>query len=386
MNSDFDNIIDRYNTNSAKWDEADEIYGKDLIHLGVADMDFKSPEPILKAMNKVVEHGVFGYTVLNKNYYDATVNWMKRKFDWIIEKEWIVFCPRISVAVSLVIQTLTNEGDGIIVQQPLYSPLRDAVTKNNRKLIVNSLKLEDGKYIMDFDDLEQKIDSSVKLMILCNPHNPIGRVWKKEELKKIEEICIKHNLIVISDEIHADILYKGQKHIPLASISKEMQQRTIVCNSITKTFNVPGVIVSNIIIPNEDIRKIVEDKIDQLGIHNPNIFAVPVLETAYTQCDSWLSEAIDYIELNYNYVKTYIHENMPKLKIIEPEGTYLIWIDCRELNLDESELKNLFIEKAKVGVYMGSVFGEEGKGFIRINIATPKENLILALEKIKEYY
>lgn len=386
MNSDFDNIIDRYNTNSAKWDEADEIYGKDLIHLGVADMDFKSPEPILKAMNKVVEHGVFGYTVLNKNYYDATVNWMKRKFYWIIEKEWIVFCPRISVAVSLIIQTLTNEGDGIIVQQPLYSPLRDAVTKNNRKLIVNSLKLEDGKYIMDFDDLEQKIDSSVKLMILCNPHNPIGRVWKKEELKKIEEICIKHNLIVISDEIHADILYKGQKHIPLASISKEMQQRTIVCNSITKTFNVPGVIVSNIIIPNEDIRKIVEDKIDQLGIHNPNIFAVPVLETAYTQCDSWLSEAIDYIELNYNYVKTYINENMPKLKIIEPEGTYLIWIDCRELNLDESELKNLFIEKAKVGVYMGSVFGEEGKGFIRINIATPKENLILALEKIKKYY
>lgn len=386
MNSDFDNIIDRYNTNSAKWDEADEIYGKDLIHLGVADMDFKSPEPILKAMNKVVEHGVFGYTVLNKNYYDATVNWMKRKFHWIIEEEWIVFCPRISVAVSLIIQTLTNEGDGIIVQQPLYSPLRDAVKKNNRKLIVNSLKLEDGKYIMDFDDLEQKIDRSVKLMILCNPHNPIGRVWKKEELKKIEEICIKHNLVVISDEIHSDILYKGQKHIPLASISKAMQQRTIVCNSITKTFNVPGVIVSNIIIPNEDIRKIVEDKIDQLGIHNPNIFAVPVLETAYTQCDSWLSEAIDYIEVNYNYVKTYIHENMPKLKIIEPEGTYLVWIDCRELNLDESELKNLFMEKAKVGVYMGSVFGEEGTGFIRINIATPKENLILALEKIKEYY
>ncbi|QZY54453.1 MalY/PatB family protein [Crassaminicella profunda] len=386
MDSKFDEMIDRYHTNCAKWDEADEIYGKDLIHLGVADMDFKSPEPVIQTMQNVLDHGVFGYTVLSDHYYEAIQNWMKKRFHWEIEKDWIVFCPRISIAVSLMVQTLTKEGESVIIQQPVYSPLREAVVKNNRKLIVNPLKYEDEKYTMDFDDLEKKIDSSVKLMILCSPHNPVGRVWKKEELKKLEKLCVKHDIIVISDEIHSDLLYKGYEHTPLANVSEEMAKRSIICNSVTKTFNVPGVIVSNLIIPNKEIRKAIEDEIDRLGMHNPNIFSVPVVETAYTDCEEWVDEVLRYIHGNYEYFKEYVTTHMPKLKIIQPEGTYLLWIDYRALGLKEEEVYDWFIRKAKVGVYMGSVFGKEGEGFIRVNLATSRKNIELALERIKKFY
>lgn len=386
MKMNFDEVIDRYNTNCAKWDETREKYGDGLIHLGVADMDFKSPEPILEELRKATEHGVFGYTVLNENYFRVTMDWMKRKYDWDIERDWIVFCPRISVAVSLILQTLTNEGDGVIVQSPGYSPLRDAVVKNNRRLVSSPLKLEDGKYHMDFEDLEKRVDSSVKVFILCSPHNPVGRVWTRDELLRLGEFCIKHDLIIISDEIHADMLYSGYKHYPMASLSKELQNRTILCSSITKTFNVPGIILSNLIIPNEIIRNRVKAMIDRCGIHNPNIFSVPVLEAAYTRCDDWLQEVLKYIEDNYNYVENYLKENMPKLKIIKPQGTYLLWIDCRELGLSDEELEDLFINKAKVGIYLGSVFGPEGRGFIRMNIGTSRKNLEEALERVKRVY
>lgn len=386
MNYNFDEIINRYNTNCAKWDEASEEYGKELIYLGVADMDFKSPKPVIKAMEKVIEHGIFGYTVLNENYFKVIQNWIKNRFNWSIQKEWILFCPRISVAISLIIETLTKEGDGIIVQSPGYSPIRDAVVKNKRKLILNSLKLENGKYKMDLEELENKIDSSVKIFILCSPHNPVGRVWTKEELKELSDFCIKHNLIIISDEIHSDIVYKEYKHTPIGLISDEIQERCIVCNSITKTFNVPGIITSNIIIPNEKIRNSIKKTIDKSGNHNPNIFSVPAVEAAYTECDDWLKELLEYVEENYKYFKCYINKNMPKFKIIKPEGTYLVWIDCRELGLKEEELEDFFANKAKVGVYMGSIFGEEGKGFIRVNLGTARENIKIALDRINVAY
>lgn len=382
----FDEIIDRYNTNCAKWDEAAEEYGHDLIYLGVADMDFKSPEPVIESMKKVIEHGIFGYTVLNSNYFKTVQNWIKTRFDWEVEKDWIVFSPRISVAVSLIIQTLTKEGDGVIIQSPGYAPLREAIVKNNRKLILNPLKLENGQYKMNLKNLEDKMDSSVKIFILCSPHNPVGRVWTREELEELAEFCIKHDLIIISDEIHSDILYKGCKHTPLGLISKEIQDRCIVCNSITKTFNVPGVITSNVIIPNERIRNVIKNTIDKCGIHNPNIFSVPAVEAAYTKCDEWLVALLEYMEGNYKYFEKYINNKMPKFKIIKPEGTYLVWVDCRELGLSEEELENFFIKKAKVGIYLGSIFGEEGKGFIRVNLGTSRKNIEMALERINKVY
>lgn len=382
----FDEVINRYGTNCAKWDEADELYGKGLIHLAVADMDFKSPKPVIDAMQKSLNHGVFGYTVLNDKYYNLTQDWMRKRYNWGIDKEWIVFSPRIGISVSLIIQTLTEEGDGIVIQSPSYSPLRNAVLKNNRKLITNPLKLVNDKYEMDFDDLEKKIDDSTKILILCSPHNPVARVWTIEELQRLGEICIKNDLIIISDEIHSDILYRGKKHTPIASISHDIANRTIICNSITKTFNVPGLMVSNLIIPNEEIRKSIEASLDTLGIHNPNVFCVQVLEAAYSDYDEWIDEMLSYIESNFRYFKRYIEKYMPELRVIEPEGTYLVWVDCRGLNIDEREINDWLTNKGKVGVYLGSVFGKEGKGFIRINLATARKTLEAALERMYRTY
>ncbi len=380
----FDKVINRYNTNSAKWDEAAEEYGKDVLYLGVADMDFKSPRPIIEAIENVAKHGIFGYTIHNDKYFSSIQQWMSNRYDWDIEKDWIVFSPRIGIAISLIINSFTKEGDGIIVQSPGYAPLRESVVKNNRKLVTNELKLESGEYKMNLKELEEKMDPSIKMFILCSPHNPTGRVWQEEELKELSEFCIKHNLLVISDEVHSEIVFKGYKHIPFSKINDEIRERSIVCNSITKAFNVPGIMTSNIIIPNKKIREKFKDSLDRVGIHNPNIFSVPVLEEAYGKCEEWLEQLNLYLYDNLIFFSSYLEEHIPRMKLIKPEGTYLAWVDVRDLDLNEDEIEDLFINKAKVGIYIGSIFGESGKGFIRVNLATPRSNLKLALDRIKE--
>lgn len=380
----FDEIINRYGTNSCKWDECREKCGKDVLQLAVADMDFTSPKEILKKMHEIVNHGVFGYTMFPESYYTSVVNWYKKRHNWDIEKEWIIYSPRVGIGASLIIQNITEKGDGIILQTPAYPTLKDVIEKNKRKLIENPLVLENGKYKLDLKNLESKIDDRTKIFILCNPHNPTGRVFTKEELLEIIEFCKKHNLIIISDEIHSDLVFKPNKHIPIASIP-EAKEISIVCSSITKTFNVPGVITSNLIIPGEKLREKVKEIFDIAVIHNPNIFAAGITEVAYNECEYWLDDVLKYILENKEYVKDYMKKYIPKLEVIDSEGTYLIWIRYTNLGISGEKLQEIFINKANVNVYMGEHFGESGKGFIRLNLATSKKNIekfLINIEKV----
>ena len=380
----FDEIINRYGTNSCKWDECREKCGKDVLQLAVADMDFTSPKEILKKMHEIVNHGVFGYTMFPESYYTSVVNWYKKRHNWDIEKEWIIYSPRVGIGASLIIQNITEKGDGIILQTPAYPTLKDVIEKNKRKLIENPLVLENGKYKLDLKNLESKIDDRTKIFILCNPHNPTGRVFTKEELLEIIEFCKKYNLIIISDEIHSDLVFKPNKHIPIASIP-EAKEISIVCSSITKTFNVPGVITSNLIIPEEKLREKVKEIFDIAVIHNPNIFAAGITEVAYNECEYWLDDVLKYILENKEYVKDYMKKYIPKLEVIDSEGTYLIWIKYTNLGISGEKLQEIFINKANVNVYMGEHFGESGKGFIRLNLATSKKNIekfLINIEKV----
>lgn len=382
----FDEIIDRKNTNSAKWDSLAKKYGRnDLIHLGVADMDFKSPEPILDAFKKVVDHGIFGYTDLNDEFYTSIKRWINKQVGIDIPREWIVFCPRINVASSICVDALTKPDAKAIINSPSYSPLKQAVTKNNRQIIENPLIVKDGKFIMDFDYLESVVDNETEMFILCNPDNPSGRAWTKEELKDVADFCEKHDLILFSDEIHADILAKGVNHCSTLTLS-EIHDRLIYASSLTKTFNIPGVIISYMIIPNQELREKIEQSIDKIGMHNPNIFSVVALEAAYNHCDDWLVAVNEYINDNEDFFCKYVNKHMKEFRIMPREGTYLLWIDYSALGIGEEELRDWFINEAKVEVYMGSSFGKDGVGYIRINLGTSRELLRQALSQMQEVY
>ena len=377
----FDEIINRYGTNSCKWDECREKCGKDVLQLSVADMDFKSPREILKKMYEIVEHGVFGYTMFPKTYYSSIVNWYKKRHNWDIKKEWILYSPRVGGGVSMIVQNLTEKGDGIILQTPAYPTLEEAIVKNGRKLIENPLVLKNGRYEMDLESLESKIDEKTKFFILCNPHNPTGRVFTREELQKVVDFCLKHNLLIISDEIHCDLVFKPNRHIPIGSV-KGAENISILCSSITKTFNLPGIITSNVIIPGDELREKVRGIFDRAVFHNPNIFAASITEIAYNDCDYWLEEVLEYIEENKRCVKNFLKDHVPELELIDSEGTYLVWINFEKLGLEDKQLQDLLLNKADVNVYMGEHFGKSGKGFIRVNLATSRLNIEKFLNNI----
>lgn len=384
MKYDFNKVINRRNTNSFKWDANEEFYGnKDVLPLWVADMDFECAKPIIDSLKKRVNHGIFGYTIRPQSYYDAIIDWMEKRHNWKLNKEWLAFCsPGIIQAINILINKLTNPGDKIIIQLPNYDPLFDVIKNNNRILINSPLKLENNKYIMDFEGLISKIDSEVKMLILCSPHNPTGRVWTKEELLKLGQICIDNNIIVISDEIHADIVYKNNKHISFGSISEEFSQNSITCISANKTFNLGGLQLSTIIIPNPKIRKIYNQAVLTSQIRLDNIFGAVALEAGYRYGEEWLDQVIDYIEGNLNFLKKYLENNIPQIKVIEPEGTYFAWLDFRGLNLKPKELREFLINKANVALCDGYEFGKEGEGFERLNMACPRSTLEMALKRI----
>lgn len=392
MEYNFDEIIDRRHTNSAKFDEMDALFGSDVMHLGVADMDYRSPEPILNAMQKIVKKGVFGYTILPDNYQDLVCQWMLRRYHEKIDPEWVVFSPRINMALNMVVETFTNPGDGIVLHTPAYTALQNAIEKYDRKMIESSLVLENGRYRMDFKQLREALDDNLKkgihtsLMLLCNPHNSTGRVWNKGELDEIASICKDYNLMLVADEIHADFLKKGKEFVSTLKIRTELKERLIVCNSITKTFNVPGVILSNMIIPDTRIREKVKETIDRWGLHNPNIFAAGIMEAAYTECDDWLEQVNIYLEGNYNFLAKYLQKHMPEFEVIPSEGTYMAWIKTSKLGISPKALEQFFIEKAKVSVYMGDRYGKHTEEFIRVNIATSREYLEKALHRVKAHY
>lgn len=392
MKYDFDEQIDRRNTNSAKFDEMDALFGSDVMHLGVADMDYRSPKPIIEAMQNIVEKGVFGYTIWPENYEELVSQWMKRRYEQETKTEWVVFSPRINMALNMAVETFTNEGDGIVLHTPAYTALQNAVEKYHRVMIESPLVLENGRYKMDFQQLRRNLDEKkaqgvcAKIMLLCNPHNPTGRVWEIEELQEVVDICKEYDLLLISDEIHEDFVKKGHKFVSCLHFQEDLQGRMIVCNSITKTFNVPGVILSNLLIPDQGIRERMKETMDRWGLHNPNIFAAGIMEAAYTQCDEWIEQVNAYLDENYEFLKKYIEKNMPELEVIPSEGTYMAWVQTEKLQISPEELEKFFIEDAKVSVYMGSRYGKHTDSFIRINIATSRSYLQEALERIRAQY
>lgn len=392
MKYDFDEQIDRRNTNSAKFDGMDALFGSDVMHLGVADMDYRSPKPIIEAMQNIVEKGVFGYTIWPENYEELVSQWMKRRYEQETKNEWVVFSPRINMALNMAVETFTNEGDGIVLHTPAYTALQNAVEKYNRVMIESPLVLENGRYKMDFQQLRRNLDDKkaqgvcAKIMLLCNPHNPTGRVWEIEELQEVVDICKEYDLLLISDEIHEDFVKKGHKFVSCLHFQEDLQGRMIVCNSITKTFNVPGVILSNLLIPDQGIRERMKETMDRWGLHNPNIFAAGIMEAAYTQCDEWIEQVNAYLDENYEFLKKYLEKNMPELEVIPSEGTYMAWVQTEKLQISPEELEKFFIEDAKVSVYMGSRYGKHTDSFIRINIATSRSYLQEALERIRAQY
>ncbi|WP_449537509.1 MalY/PatB family protein [Ferdinandcohnia sp. Marseille-Q9671] len=385
MKYNFDESINRYQTNSVKWDEVENLFGdKDMLPMWVADMDFKSPQPVMDALQKRVEHGIYGYTTRPTSYYEATIGWMKRRHNWTIEKDWICFCPGVVPALNVIVQSFTNPGDKIIIQPPVYYPFTSVIEKNGRDIVSNPLTFENGRYEMDFDDLVKKLDSSVKMIIISSPHNPVGRVWTKEELTKLGTICLEHDILIVSDEIHFDLVFDGKVHIPFASISEEFAQQSITCTAPSKTFNLAGLQTSNIIIPNKEYRESFTKALEDRALGLSNTFGVTALISAYEEGDEWLDQLLVYLKGNLEYLKEYIQSNHPEVKVIEPEATYLAWVDCRALGLDHKELEHLLQKQGKVAFDEGYIFGKEGEGFTRINIACPRSILEEGLKRFSQ--
>lgn len=385
MNYNFEAVIDRSNNFSAKWSEMDKKYGSnDLLPMWVADMDFKAAPCIIDAMRERLEQGIYGYTTRPDSYNESIVNWVARRYKWEIKSDWLIFSPGVIPSISLIIQEMTEKNDKIMIQEPVYSPFNSVVKENGRELVISPLiKLEDGNYVMDYEDIESKI-KDVKMFILCNPHNPVGRVWTKEELQKLGDICLKNNVKVISDEIHSDIIFKGHKHVPFASISEEFAQNSITCMAPTKTFNIAGLQMSQVILPNEDDYKILDLAFARLDIRRNNAFSLVATEAAYNHGEEWLNEFLEYIEGNMDFAIKYIEENMPSLKVKKPEGTYLLWVDFSETGLSDEEVSKALVEKGKVALNNGISFGIGGKGYQRINLACPRVMVEDGLARIKK--
>lgn len=382
----FDDVVNRRNTSCEKWDFLEKNFGyDDLLPLWVADMDFRSPQPVIDALVSRAKHGIYGYTGLTNEYYDSVIGWYRRRYGWEIRKEWIVYTPGVVPAVSLAIRAFSNPGDKIIVQTPVYYPFFKSIESNGRQVLNNRLKLNGDRYEMDFDDLEEKArDSRARIMILCSPHNPVGRVWKKDELKRLGRICADNGLLVISDEIHSDITYPGIVHTNFASISEEFASTSITCTSASKTFNLAGLQISNIIIPDEKKRSIFSNEVESCSNVHPNSFAPDAVMVAYNECEDWLEEFRAYLKGNLDFLKQFVKENIPEVRVIEPEGTYLCWLDFRRVEQDVKKLERMMLRDAKVALDEGYIFRDGGEGFERINLACPRSILRSALEKIAE--
>ncbi len=384
MKYDFNKKVNRSNTSCIKWDYLNAFFGKnDLNAMWVADMDFKAPPEILKPIQKRAAHGVFGYTAKPDEFYSAVISWFKRRYDWDIEKDWIVTTPGVVPALNLTMQEFTKAGDGIIIQPPVYFPFKDSVKLNERILLDNTLVLRDGHYEVDWEDMEKKAESA-EMFLFCSPHNPVSRVWTAEELERLGNICERHDLLVFSDEIHADIIFKPHKHIPTAKISNNLANRTIAAYATSKTFNLAGLQLSLNIIPNENIRERFKLTLERLHLCMSNIFGIVGTQAAYDYGEQWLDELLPYLRQNCLTVRNFLNENIPEITVIEPEGTFLLWLDCRNLGLDDEKLAAFFVQKAGLALTNGIMFGPGGSGFMRMNIGCPERNLIKGLKSLKK--
>ena len=386
MKYNFDEIHDRSNNQSVKWDALEDVFGSsDLLPMWVADMDFKTADPIIAALKERLEQGIYGYTVEVNDYKQSIVDWCKKRHDWNIKTEWLMYSPGVVPSIAFAIQNFTNENDKVIIQPPVYGPFEINVLNNDRKVLLNPLiKDETGYYTMDFEDFEKKIDEGGKLFILCNPHNPIGRVWTKKELEKLAEIVVRRNIKVISDEIHSDIILKGYKHIPFASISSEAERLTITLMAPTKTFNLAGIQTSVIIASEKEDFDKLEKAFDKIDITRNNCFGQVASIASYRKGEEWLEQLLEYVEGNIDFLVDYVKKNIPDVKVTKPEGTYLVWLDFNCLGYDNEELQNFMIKKAKIALTDGDFFGYGGEGFMRFNVATPREKVEEGIRRISE--
>ncbi len=381
----FDEPADREGTDCIKYDRLEETFGvKNVIPMWVADMDFKSPDFVVESLQKRLEHEIYGYSFRPTEYFLSIINWIKCRHNWSVEKDWISFSPGIVPALNFCTLAFTHAGDSIIVQPPVYFPFFSAAESHGRNLIYNRLIETEGKWTMDYNSLIAGIDSKTKMIIISNPHNPVGRVWTPVELTNLADICLKNNILIISDEIHCDLVLPGFTHTPLASLSEKIAENTITLIAPSKTFNLAGLSTSSVIISNPDLRKSFNRIVDNLHVVSGNIFGTTASIAAYTNGHKWLDELIDYVDHNVEFVKDYCREMIPEIIAVQPEATYMIWLDCRKFAMTGKELQNFFITKAGVGMNEGSTFGPGGEGFMRMNLGTTRQTVTKAMEQIEK--
>ena len=382
---DFDRIVDRRNTDCLKYDFAVQRgRPKDVLPFWVADMDFSIAQEIEDALVKRCQHGIFGYSEATDGYFAALQNWYLKHFNWQVQRPWLIKTPGVVFALAMAVKAFTEPGDGVLVQQPVYYPFTEVIRDNDREVVNAPLALVNGHYEIDFAYLEQKLaDPKVKLMFLCSPHNPVGRVWTKEELLKVGDLCLKYNVITVSDEIHSDFVWDDNVHTPFATLGEEYQQNCIVCTAPSKTFNLAGLQVSNIFIPNQKLRRAFRKQIDAAGYSQLNTLGLVACQAAYTYGEEWLTQVKAYIRSNITFVDDYLKQNLPQIKMLPIEGTYLVWLDCSALGMTADEREQWLWHEAKLWLDGGGIFGKEGEAFERINVACPRATLLQGLEQLK---
>lgn len=379
----FDELLDRRGTCSLKWDAMGQFFGgvEDALPLWVADMDFATPAPAVEAMRRRLDHPLFGYAARPPAFFDAVSGWVSRRYGWSVPGEWIVAVPGVVPAVACAVLAHTAPGDGVLIQPPVYFPFRTTIETLGRRVVENPLKLRDGRYVMDYRDLEEKA-GSVKLAILCSPHNPVGRVWTKNELRGFGRILIRHGALVLSDEIHADIVFPPVRFVSYGTLGRDFLDRALVCHAPSKTFNMAGIKTATTIIPSRKLRTRYQEMLLALGLHGASSLGIPALIAAYTECDDWLEELLVYLRGNYELLCRWLAENEPRIKPCPLEGTYLAWLDCSELGLDDGCLKRFLLDEAKLALDEGPLFGRGGEGFVRMNLACPRVLLEQALDRL----
>lgn len=380
----FDLSVKREGTNCFKWENNKEVFGTDdLIPMWVADMDFRSPPEIIEALTKRSQHGIFGYTFHSKKYYDCIIDWQKEQFNWEITRESIINTPGIVPGLNIALQALTQKGDKIAFLTPVYDPFFNSIQNNERIPVNSDLSYTGSSYKIDFIDLDKKLKNA-EILLLCSPHNPVGRVWTREELERLAEICLRNKVLIISDEIHSDLVFENYEHLPIAQLSRAVSDITITFNAPSKTFNVAGLATSYAIIENEKIRSLYNDAIKKLWLRSGNIYGLLALEKAYSYGREWLQLLLKYLQGNLQYLENFFSTNLPQIKPVKTEGTYLSWLDYQDLNMEEEQFSELLIKKARVGLNRGSQYGAAGRGFMRLNFGCPRALLATGLERIHQ--
>jgi len=384
MKYNFDEIVPRRGTNSVKWDTAES---NDVLPMWVADMDFRTAPAVIDALARRVQHGVFGYAKVPQSFYDAAIGWFQRRHNFNVQADWILYTSGVVPALSAVIKALTDTGDKVIIQTPVYNCFFSSIRNDECEMVANKLLYKDGKYSIDFQDLEEKAaDPKAKVLLLCSPHNPVGRVWTREELQRVGEICLRNKVMVVSDEIHWDFVYSGNTHLPFASLSEEFLQNTVTCMAPSKTFNMAGIQVATIVAADEAVRKRIDKVLNINEVCDINAFAVEALIAAYNHGEEWLEALKKYLYGNYIFLLEFFKEHLPHLSVLPLEATYLAWVDCSALKQTSKKIVEDLLTKENLWLNEGTLYGEAGEGFIRINIATQRENLKKGLEKIRDLY